>query len=122
MENSVANYYSFAPVYYYQSAKQKYLILLNNIVLENREQFLALKAFSDCLDPLFTGLMEQREKLEVLRKVFKFVFYIFVKLLALERRSNADDLLNLYDLLKINHNRHVKFRKWSVMAICKQTS
>ena len=109
MENSVANYYSFGPVYYYQSAKQQYLILLTNIVLENREQFLALKAFSDCLDLLYTGLMEQREKLEVLRKVFKFVFYIFVKLLALERRSNADDLLNLYDLLKINHNRHVKY-------------
>ena len=96
-------------MYYYQSAKQLYLILLNTIVLENRSQFLALKAFSDYLDSFHTELMEQRKKLEVLWEILKLLFCFFLKLLVLKGRSNAGDLLNLYDLLKINHNHYIEY-------------
>lgn len=64
-------------MYIYQSAKQLYLILLNIIFLENRSQFLALKAFSDCSDSFYTGLMEQKKMLEVLWEILKLLFCFF---------------------------------------------
>ena len=64
----------FVPVLDYQCAKQLCLMLLNEVVPKNTEEFLEFKTFSDRLDSFYVGFLEKREELEVLRKVFKIIF------------------------------------------------
>ena len=79
----------------YQRAKHQYLILLNNIVPKNREQFLGFKRFSDCLDSFYARFLEEREELEALQKVLKVIFCLFHRLSAVERAFNTDDFFTV---------------------------
>ena len=89
-------------MYSYQRAKQQYLILINNIVSKNREQFLTSKRFSDQLDSFYGGLLEKMEELKALRKVFEVISCLFHRLSAVEREFNADDSFTVENQLKLS--------------------
>ena len=52
------------PEYAFERAKQQYLILLDDIVPKNGEQFLTFKRFSDSLDSFYARLLEEKEEFE----------------------------------------------------------
>ena len=68
------------------------MILLNDNIPKNSEQFLVFKIFSNGFGSSYAGLLEDKKEFEALQKVCETIFYLFHGLLTVERGFNADDL------------------------------